>query len=219
MVVAIIFLIFYAVIGNALYWKKNWQLQWNHRSCKVLIRILGVTVVYSGKIPKAGLVAANHLGYLDIFALGSIAPFAFVTSVDISSKGFAGFVIRASGSVPVERRKIMVVKKDAKALSEVCKKFPLVVFPEATSNRQGNVGTFRSSLFQVASANTLPVIPTAITYDNSEMCFVKGMNLFKHLGRHKGFIYVYFLQSNLLTDRKKAAAVTETYIKKHLSHG
>jgi len=217
MVAVVGFLTFYAVVGNCLHFKKSWQLLWNHWCCRIVMFILGIEVKYDDDIPKTGLIAANHMGYLDIFALGAIAPFAFVTSVDMSSKGFAGFVIRASGSVPVERRGVMQAKDDANSLGKVCREFPLVVFPEATSNKMGNMTEFKSSLFQVAVDNGLPVMPAAISYSNPGMCFVKGMNLFKHLGRHRGEIYVNFLPGIYGNDRKSFCRLAQGSIRNSLN--
>jgi 1-acyl-sn-glycerol-3-phosphate acyltransferase len=83
----------------------------------LVLRLYGVRVAAAGggKLarPQGGhLVVANHLSYVDVLVIASLAPVVFVTSVELRNTLLLGQLARLSGSLFVERRKASGLKRD-----------------------------------------------------------------------------------------------------------
>ena len=51
---------------------------WLQRHSRRVLKIFNLETRIEGPVPARGLLVSNHLGYLDIFVLASIAPAMFV---------------------------------------------------------------------------------------------------------------------------------------------
>src|SRR5664279_3996745 len=58
---------------------------WLQRHSRRVLKIFKLEVRVSGPVSTRGLLVSNHLGYLDIFVLASIAPAVFVAKREIES--------------------------------------------------------------------------------------------------------------------------------------
>src|SRR5271170_1477238 len=56
---------------------------WLHTSCKMVLRRLGFGIRICGTPPGSGLIASNHLSYLDILFYGATLPCVFVAKVEV----------------------------------------------------------------------------------------------------------------------------------------
>src|ERR1041385_8317116 len=55
------------------------RMLWLQRSCRRVLRGLGVGIESSGPCPRDGLLVSNHLSYLDILVLATLTPAVFVS--------------------------------------------------------------------------------------------------------------------------------------------
>lgn len=141
--------------------RAGWM-QWMSRR---LLRMLGCTVLVTGRIPGRGLVASNHLGYVDILVIGSVCPCVFVAKSDVHAWPVFGLLARLAGTVFVRRKAPADAARQVDALGSVLRGgHPVVLFPEGTSSGGESVLPFRSSLFQAAIAEDVKMIPAAIHY-------------------------------------------------------
>jgi lyso-ornithine lipid O-acyltransferase len=132
--------------------------------------ILHLEPVASGPRPGPGLVVANHLGYADVLALGSVLSRpAFVAKREVRSWPVVGWLVAMAGTVFVDREN---PRRLARSLAEVDRLvaagLTVVVFPEGTTTDGSQVLPFRSSLLAVASKLGCPVAPVAIRYIGSD---------------------------------------------------
>ena len=75
-----------------------------------VLRLYGVRVTATGSRRLAPqhqghLVVSNHLSYVDVLVIASLAPSVFVTSIELRNTLLLGQLARLSGSLFVERRK------------------------------------------------------------------------------------------------------------------
>ncbi len=117
--------------------------------------------------PKgAQLIVANHLGYLDVVALATLGPMAFVSKAEVAAWPLLGSLARRAGSIFLDRdrRGALVAATDAMR-ARVAAGIPVVVFPEGTSSDGSSVLPFHASLFEIAVREGWRVVPAAIAYE------------------------------------------------------
>ena len=72
-----------------------------------LLRIVGVAVQVEGDPPAAGemgaMIAANHISWLDIFALQAIHPTRFVAKSEVRDWPGAGWIAERAGTLFIRR--------------------------------------------------------------------------------------------------------------------
>ncbi len=138
------------------------------------------------------LVVGNHSSFLDIFLLGAVENFVFITSVDMSETPVLGDIIRKAGCLYTDRKKKVSLPDEIKRFSETLRSgFKVVLFPEQSGTDGSQVKEFRRSLFQVAVDAACIVVPVCIRYlrlddkpvtdkNRSVICWYKGVNFFKY---------------------------------------
>ncbi|MBI2423050.1 MAG: 1-acyl-sn-glycerol-3-phosphate acyltransferase [Candidatus Hydrogenedentes bacterium] len=126
----------------------------------------GLRVTISGTPPRPGaLVTPNHMGYVDIFAVGSVVPCFFVSKSDIASWPFIGYLLRSSRHVLVTRGSSKDIQSTVDEMkTRLAAGFTLCAFLEGTSSGGGVILPFRTSLLQAAIDINAPVVPTLIQW-------------------------------------------------------
>jgi len=132
-----------------------------------LLHALGVGLVSEGEFrPRATLVVANHISWLDIAAVHAVCPRArFVSKSDVKHWPLLGWLIGAVGTLFIERERkrdaMRVVHQTAEALAagDV-----VAVFPEGTTGDGRVLLPFHANLLQAAIAAEAPVQPVALRY-------------------------------------------------------
>ena len=131
-----------------------------------LLRILNVTRRIDGELPHAaGIVAPNHIAWLDIFVVLSVVPARFIAKSEIRAWPVAGWIAARAGTIFIRRdrrrdtARINALVHDALAEGEF-----IGLFPEGTTGDGGELLRFHSSLFEPAVANGALVYPAAIRY-------------------------------------------------------
>ncbi len=138
-------------------------MQWMSRRFLALLHC-GVSV--SGNIPKTGLIACNHLGYVDILVIGSVCPALFVAKSDVQGWPIFGWLASRAGTIFVSRNDPAKVPSQLRQMQQPLRQgHPVVLFPEGTSSDGASVLPFRSSLFESVIATGCPITPSAIGYD------------------------------------------------------
>lgn len=122
--------------------------QWAIGAC----RVMGVSLEISGAIPPPGaLMAANHLGFLDILALSATADMTLLAKREIGDWPVIGALARRAGTLFIhreQRRDLVRVKATMQSALEAGRR--VVYFPEATSTDGDTVRPFHSGLLQSA---------------------------------------------------------------------
>lgn len=156
--------------------------------CAAAARAVGLRVHRAGAAPEAGcLVVANHVGYLDILALGTAAPGGFLAMAEIARWPLLGALTRVSGALFVDRSR---PRSAVPFLTEMEQRFAagerILLFPEARVSPDGRtLGPFRPMLFEPCAGAGIPVVPVGIRYtrpdDPRVWAWIDEPNLWRHL--------------------------------------
>ncbi|MBU6154465.1 MAG: 1-acyl-sn-glycerol-3-phosphate acyltransferase [Bdellovibrionales bacterium] len=133
------------------------------------LRILGIRTYLLDAPPevRSGLIVSNHLSYVDVLVLSRVAPFLFITSMEVKNSFGLGLITRLGGCLFVERRSRNHLKAESNSIQEVLSaRIPVVLFPEGTSSQGSEVLPFRPALFQSAIDARVPVHLFQISYDD-----------------------------------------------------
>ncbi|WP_226047636.1 MULTISPECIES: lysophospholipid acyltransferase family protein [Acidithiobacillus] len=162
---------------------------WSRR----VLGIFGIRLRVEGEIPRAPvLVAANHVSYLDILALASVAPGQFVAKREMRSWPFFGFMGEWLGTFFIDRQDARASQRVLKEATKVLERGRIVlIFPEGTTSDGKIVREFYGAPFETAAAAGVPTVPVALRYEDTlrpgqpdRLCpFVGDDSLLRHLWR------------------------------------
>jgi 1-acyl-sn-glycerol-3-phosphate acyltransferase len=161
--------------------------RWLERWAGVHSRIVGLEVEYRGKPPERGLLVSSHVSYLDILALATARPMAFVAKAEVRHWPLLGWLTACGGTLySVRERRTHVARLAPEFAPRVEQGVVVCLFPEGTSTNGHHVLPFRSSLLEPAIVNGWPVTPAWVGYtveDGSveeEVCWWRDMTFAPH---------------------------------------
>ncbi|MBK6940029.1 MAG: 1-acyl-sn-glycerol-3-phosphate acyltransferase [Planctomycetes bacterium] len=129
--------------------------------------VLGMRVVVNGTPPRgAFFLVANHLSYLDVFALWTVVEGTFLSKAEIARWPVIGFLARSVGTMFVARdRRLEVGAVVERLQTELDRGRGVIVFPEGTSSAGETVLAFKPSMFEAALRMDVPVRVVALRYE------------------------------------------------------
>ncbi len=117
--------------------------------CRAALAIMGIRYRVTGRPPMhhVGAIVANHVSWLDIFALNAAQPIYFVSKDEVAAWPGIGWLARATGTVFIRRD-----PREAKAQQQLFEDrlragHRLAFFPEGTSTDGRRVLPFKPTLF------------------------------------------------------------------------
>lgn len=134
---------------------------------RLLCRLLGVKVEVVGHKSERGplLIASNHVSWLDIVVLSSVAPVSFVAKKDVAKWPFFGSLARLQRTVFVDRERRHATAWSRDEMRERLKAGDtLVLFAEGTSGDGRSVLPFKTSFFGAAELPGVLVQPVTLAY-------------------------------------------------------
>lgn len=161
--------------------------RWMQRSCKRVARALHLHLEVQGTLPQKGLIASNHLSYLDILAYAAALPCIFVSKSEVRGWPVFGLLARLGGTLFVERDRRTGVESMSRQMEAVLMAgLPLVLFPEGTSTDGSMVLPYYPSLLQPALDCAVPITPAAIGYSaqgaaEQQLCYYGEVSFAPHL--------------------------------------
>ena len=131
-----------------------------------LYSISGIRASASGTAPAPPvLLTPNHLGYLDIIALGALCDTLFVSKAEVESWPIMGHLFKQTEGIAVSRGRARGVRVANRRIVECLEEgLSVTVFLEGTSSGGGSVLPFHASLIQPAIDAGVPVVPAAIRW-------------------------------------------------------
>jgi 1-acyl-sn-glycerol-3-phosphate acyltransferase len=136
---------------------------------KKLLKHFGVQVVTYGNEPddqlSNSMFLANHVSWLDIYALNSIIPLQFIAKSDINNWPILGYLVRKSGTIFINRNS----RKDTSRIVDTTTENLVAggnvgFFPEGTTTDGTTIERFKSSIVQSAINAKSTIYPVAIRY-------------------------------------------------------
>jgi 1-acyl-sn-glycerol-3-phosphate acyltransferase len=111
------------------------------------------------------VIVSNHISWLDIFVINSLAPSRFVAKSDIRSWPMLGWLAEKGGTIFIARGSKTNLKRIYHYLVEQIEVGERVAFfPEGGVASQGEVLPFHANLFEAAIHGKVPVQPIALRY-------------------------------------------------------
>ncbi len=150
-------------------------------------RLMGARLRVHGVPPRSGplLIAANHVSWIDIIAIGATVPCYFIAKRDVRSWPVFGPLARLLQTCFVDRERRSAV---GPVRQEMMERFDdghiLVLFPEGTSSDGHQVLEFKSALFP---GDGLTVQPLTLRYgdekgrDGAHYGWYADMELLPHM--------------------------------------
>jgi 1-acyl-sn-glycerol-3-phosphate acyltransferase len=140
-----------------LFLKSRWSRQ--------LLDMLGVRLDMSGTPPAQGLLVANHISWLDIYAINALAPTVFLSKDEVRHWPLIGWLASRVGTLFLERGSRAAALRAKEHLIAELRAGRLVgVFPEGTTGFGDLVMPFHAALFQSAIDAEVEVMPALIRY-------------------------------------------------------
>jgi 1-acyl-sn-glycerol-3-phosphate acyltransferase len=134
--------------------------------CQRMLSLLGIRLRVSGPVPfGCHLIAANHVSWLDVFAIGAMFPSWFVSKTEIRAWPLAGGIAAANDTLFLRRRSARAAyRMNAEIRARLGSGQSVVIFPEGTTTDGSRVLPFYPALFQPAVDGGHRVLPMAVCY-------------------------------------------------------
>jgi 1-acyl-sn-glycerol-3-phosphate acyltransferase len=140
-------------------------LSFKARWSRQLLDVLGVRLQTSGTPAGHGLLVANHISWLDIYAINAVAPTTFLSKDDVLHWPVIGWLAKRVGTLFLERGSRTAALRAKEHLVAELRAGRLVgVFPEGTTGFGDHVMPFHAALFQSAIDAEVGVMPALIRY-------------------------------------------------------
>lgn len=135
------------------------------RWSRQLLAAFGIRLEVEGQPAESGLLVANHISWLDIFAINAVAPSAFVSKDDVRQWPLIGWWAAGADTLFLERGSRSAALRTKRSIAEyLCRRRRVCVFPEGTTGFGATVMPFHGALFQSAIDAGAPVLPTMLRY-------------------------------------------------------
>lgn len=146
--------------------KRRIAVRWSRRWFIGCLALAGIRTKVHGEVPDSPvLLTPNHLGYLDILAIGAACGTLFVSKAEVTSWPIIGFLFRCTEGIAVSRARLRGVREANGQVVECLSQGTTVcVFLEGTSSGGGEVMPFHASLLQPAIDADVNIVPTAIQW-------------------------------------------------------
>lgn len=139
---------------------------WTHRWLETGARLIGVRVNVRGPLPAgAALITPNHMGYLDVLAVGAACPAVFVSKADVRSWPIVGHLFNMSEHIGVTRSdRLSLSEVNAQIAERLSSGQCVCVFLEGTSSNGLGLLPFHASLAQPAVDTGAPLVPIGLRW-------------------------------------------------------
>lgn len=156
--------------------------------CRRMCKTLGVTVQVHGIMPREhALWVSNHISWIDIPVIGSLARVFFLSKAEVARWPLMGQLARAGGTLFIQRGSGDSDKVRQQITGFLKQKFPILFFPEATTTDGKQVRRLHGRLLQSAVDTQTPVQPVLICYVTPQdrldmvMPFIGEISFAEHL--------------------------------------
>ncbi|OIQ84098.1 1-acyl-sn-glycerol-3-phosphate acyltransferase [mine drainage metagenome] len=137
------------------------------------IAILNVRVAVYGQLPPATrhsmLFIANHISWIDIWAILQVQPVSFVAKSEVRNWPVIGWLAQKTGTLFIERTRRQDTGRAASSMEQELRAGKcLCLFPEGTTTNGTELRPFKTGLLQSAINAEVMVSPIAIRYPNPD---------------------------------------------------
>lgn len=143
----------------------NLRRKWSHQ----ILAILAIELeAVPSDAPPGSLIVANHISWLDIFAINALRPASFVAKTEIRQWPFVGWLAARNDTVFLRRGSrghARMVNAEIDALLNTGR--DAAIFPEGTTTDGTTLLGFHAALLQPAIETGRPILPIALSYHDA----------------------------------------------------
>ena len=135
---------------------------WSRR----LLHLMSIDIRMTGSLGHPNvIVVANHVSWLDIFALHAVGPVRFIAKAEIARWPVLGRLVAGVGTLFIERARRRDTHRVSRTVTDALARGDVVaLFPEGTTSDGAGVLPFKSSLLQSIVDAGGHVQPLALRY-------------------------------------------------------
>ena len=142
------------------------QLALKQKWSRQILSILGIRLdTGATSAPPGCLIVANHISWLDIFAINALRPATFIAKAEIRQWPFIGWLAARNDTVFLNRgsrQHARIINAEIDALLDAGR--DVAIFPEGRTTDGTHLLEFHAALLQPAIETGHPVLPVAISY-------------------------------------------------------
>lgn len=117
------------------------------------------------ELPGGRMIVANHVSWLDVFAINAFCPASFVAKAEIRRWPLIGTLVARTGTMFLERGRRHAVHRMVERIDRSLQAGGRVaVFPEGTTGDGDRLLPFHANLVQGAVLGGAPVVPVGLRY-------------------------------------------------------
>jgi 1-acyl-sn-glycerol-3-phosphate acyltransferase len=146
---------------------RSWHNLYVRITCRILMHSVFLFPKMKGiqpeKLPCPAIYVANHVSFFDLFICGSVLP-GNPRGLEMKShfnKPVYGWFITRFGQIPIEPGNRTSVRRSLEEAAQILKKGirSILVMPEGTRTRTGEIGHFKHGAFFLSKISGIPVVP------------------------------------------------------------
>jgi 1-acyl-sn-glycerol-3-phosphate acyltransferase len=154
----------YAGASTAFYDRiPRWWARWLLWAAGVDVRVEGTAHVAAD---RAQIIVSNHVSWFDVLALAAHTPkrYRFVAKQELARVPIFGHAWQAAGHVAVDRsdRQRAVASLDTAGKRIRDEHSSIIIFPEGTRSRTGELLPFKKGAFVLALDNGIEIVPATV---------------------------------------------------------
>ena len=141
-----------------------------------LLSLLGFRLRIDGEaLAHPALLIANHVSWVDIFAINALSPSAFVSKADVRQWPVIGWLAAMNETVFLQRGSRGHARIINEAIADrMAAGRHVAVFPEGTTTDGAHVQHFHAALLQPAISAGQPIQPLALRYRTPDGAFTRA---------------------------------------------
>ena len=149
--------------GGLYEWSARTWARWTLRATGIRVRVEGMENL---RRDRPQIIASNHQSWYDVFAIAAILPkrFRFIAKEELRRIPLFGLAWESAGHISINRqdRKRAITALDAAGALMHGDNSMVVIFPEGTRSRTGQLQPFKKGTFMLALRTGIEIVPTAV---------------------------------------------------------
>jgi len=168
-----------SIIGNSIFWGYYPGKLWSMFNCRILLLPVRVKGYENLSKDVSYVFVANHQGAFDIFLIYGFLchNFKWMMKQELRNMPFVGVACAKARHIFIDRTSPQKIRKSIdNARKTLHSGMSMVVFPEGSRTKTGQVGKFKKGAYLLADELKMPIVPITINGSFSILPPTKGLS-------------------------------------------